>query len=97
MKKHDDGAGYAIREGITWRQVNDEAVILDLETSEYFSANEAGSRIWELLSSGTPVSGIAGTISAEYGIPTEDAAGDTEDFIKDLLERKLIRKGGPSI
>ena len=37
-----------------------ESVLLDVKTRRYYSLNETGTRIWELLTDGQAVSGKAG-------------------------------------
>lgn len=79
-----------IREAITWRKTGDEAVILNLESSEYYSANEAGTFVWELFSAGKKQDKIAAALAEEYGIPPAQAAKDTSDFLKELAKLKII-------
>jgi len=79
-----------ISEAVTWRKTGEEAVILNLETSEYYSANDSGTFIWELLAAGKKSGKIAEELSAEYGIPEEQAALDTAAFINDLARLKIL-------
>jgi len=82
-----------ISQAVTWRKAGEEAVILNLETSEYYSANETGSFIWELLSSGKKAGKIAEALAAEYGIAPAQAEGDIEDFLKDLTRLGILTRG----
>jgi len=75
---------------ITWRKVNNEAVILNLETSEYYSANHTGTLIWEFLAKNQPTEKIVQALTAEYGISAEEAGSDTEEFYRKLLGMGLI-------
>jgi hypothetical protein len=77
-------------EAVTWRKTGDEAVILNLETSEYYSANETGTFIWEQLNSGKKAGKIAAALAGEYGIPLEQAEQDTKDFLLDLAKLKIL-------
>ncbi|MDD2804576.1 MAG: PqqD family protein [Elusimicrobiales bacterium] len=77
---------------ITWRKTGDEAVILNLETSEYYSLNETGTFIWELLAAGKPAARIAEALAAEYGVTEDQAAGDLADFLKDLSKHKILSR-----
>ncbi|OGS10725.1 MAG: hypothetical protein A2285_05805 [Elusimicrobia bacterium RIFOXYA12_FULL_57_11] len=79
-----------ISEAVTWRKTGEEAVILNLETSEYYSANDTGTFIWELLSAGKQRAKVAEALAAEYGITEEQAALDTETFIEDLARLKIL-------
>ncbi|HBB68267.1 MAG: hypothetical protein A2X28_03015 [Elusimicrobia bacterium GWA2_56_46] len=80
----------SISEAVTWRKTGEEAVILNLETSEYYSTNGAGAFIWELLNSGRNHYRIAEALAAEYGIPVKQAAADTAEFLNDLRKLKIL-------
>ncbi|HCE97622.1 MAG TPA: hypothetical protein DER10_03900, partial [Elusimicrobia bacterium] len=77
---------------VTWRKVNNEAVILNLETSVYYSVNQTGTLIWELLVEGKPLEKIARALAAEYKLSTEQAAEDTCGFLKAVSELGLTVK-----
>lgn len=80
-----------ILESVTWRKTGAEAVILDLESSNYYSANEAGTFVWEQFSAGKKPEKIAGALAEEYGIDAEQARRDVQDFLKDLAKFKIVR------
>lgn len=80
-----------ISEAVTWRKAGDDAVILNLETSEYYSANETGTFIWELLSAGKKPGSIAEALAAQYAIDQDQAARDVTAFLKDLAKLKILR------
>lgn len=81
-----------VAQAVTWRKAGDEAVILDLETSEYYSANDTGTFIWELLAAGKNSEKIAQALAAEYGITEAKAAEDTAGFLSDLAKLKIISR-----
>lgn len=79
-----------VSETVTWRKTGEEAVILNLETSEYFSANETGTFIWELLSAGQSPEKIPAALAEEFDISPERAAEDTAEFLEELTSLKLL-------
>jgi hypothetical protein len=79
-----------IGSAITWRKTGAEAVILDLDTSQYYSANETGTFVWELLSAGKKQEKIAAALAEEYGLTAGQAQQDTADFLKELAKLKII-------
>lgn len=79
-----------ISQAVTSRKTGDETVILNLETSDYYSANDTGSFIWDRLGEGQKPAKIAEALAAEYGIPARQAEQDTEAFIKDLAKLKIV-------
>jgi len=80
----------AVSASVTWRKTGEEAVILNMETSEYYSANETGTFIWELFSAGTRPEKIAAALAGEYGITLDQAEQDLAAFLKDLASLKIV-------
>ena len=85
---------YKICANITWRKVDNETVVLNLETSEYYSANETGAEIWEFLEKNYPVKKIVDFITQEYDESPKIVEKNIVGFLKKLTELKLIEKGG---
>jgi hypothetical protein len=70
----------------------DGAIVLDIEQGQMFNVNLAGSRILELLETGTPASDIADAISLEFEISRETAMQDVQEFLQTLQERRLLEE-----
>ena len=83
---------YKICENITWRETSDEIVVLNLQTSEYYSANSVGSEIWEFITKNSSKKELIDFLTQEYEITPSIAKKDINDFLKNLLTLKLIRK-----
>jgi DNA-binding NarL/FixJ family response regulator len=75
---------------VAWRKVDDEVVILDLETSVYYSLNETASRIWELIGKGLSEEAIADDVADEYGQNVKSVKKDVSTLIKKMKKEKLI-------
>ena len=73
-----------------WRRVENETIILDLNTSVYYSLNDTAAFVWEKLGPGATVPEIAAAMSAEFAVTTEKAAKDAREIVDDLLEQKLL-------
>ena len=72
------------------RLVDDETVLLDLESGMYFGLDGVGQLIWQSVSEGKTPGEIAGIIAAEFEVDEEQALADTLDFTRDLVERGLL-------
>jgi PqqD family protein of HPr-rel-A system len=72
------------------RIVEDEAVLLDLDSGEYHGLNPVGTRIWQLLSDGRSVGAICEALCREYDVPPETVREDVELLLTDLLNKRLI-------
>lgn len=79
---------------IVARTLAGEAVLLNLNTEEYFSLNEVGSRIWELTDGQRTVAGLVDVIVAEYDIGRADAEADVLDLLDELAGEGLVRWSG---
>ena len=72
------------------RQVGDETVILDLGSGTYFGLNPVGARIWQLLSSGTPVAEVVKTLLGEFDVAEHQLQQDVDSLINELVTRGLV-------
>ena len=70
----------------------EEAVLLSLETQQYYSLNETGSRVWELLSEGQDVDAIAAAISNEWEVTEDEALRYVQSFLEELHDEGLVEE-----
>jgi hypothetical protein len=77
-------------ENLAWRRIKGEAVILDLDTSEYFSLNETGVLIWERLGVGECLDEVREALCREYTVAEEKARTDVFNLTQQLLDRKFL-------
>ncbi|HRY28452.1 MAG TPA: PqqD family protein [Elusimicrobiota bacterium] len=78
---------------VAWRKVDDEVVILDLETSVYYSLNETGSKIWELIGKGLSEEAIAEEVAEDYGQKVATVKKDVSAIIKKMKKENLVTPG----
>ena len=88
-KKETDST-FAHSAHIAWRRVEEEAVLLNVDTSEYYSLDPVATDIWERLGKGDKVGKIVKAVAAEYGTPEPRVLKDADQFIRDLLAEKLL-------
>ncbi|MBI3547450.1 MAG: PqqD family protein [Elusimicrobia bacterium] len=81
---------YKIAPHAAWRRVEDEIVVLDLNTSVYYSLSESGARAWELLAESLPVEKIAERLTEEYEVSAKAAERDVRDLVGELRQEKLL-------
>jgi predicted RND superfamily exporter protein len=77
-------------EDIPWNVVDDEVVLLSLDSGHYYSLNESGRRIWELLDGENTIPDIIGVICEEFNVDQEKAVKDINELIDELLNEKLV-------
>jgi hypothetical protein len=83
-----------IRDGVLFREVAGESVLLDLESGTYFSLNAVGTRVWGLLAQRTPLVEVHRALLAEYEVAEDRLLADLLDLIGELAQCGLVRVGG---
>lgn len=72
-------------------QVDDEVVMLNLETDKYFGADPVGSRIWALLAEPRTISQICDLLQTEYDVDRVTCEDDVIQFVEQLRSEGLVR------
>ena len=70
--------------------LGDELVILNLNDEKYYTLNDMGSRMWQLLTSGLTVDETIQALLAEYEVEEAVIRSDLDNFIRYLQERFLV-------
>ncbi|MCK4798306.1 MAG: PqqD family protein [Spirochaetes bacterium] len=87
-----DDTKFKTTENIAWRNVNDEIVVLNLKSGEYFTLNDVGQVIWTAIADEKNVEEIKMKIIDEYDVSKEKATGDIIQFITGMIEEGLLHK-----
>ena len=64
--------------------------MLDVQQGQMFNLNPVGSRILELLETGSADSDIVNVISREFNTSREVVENDVREFIESLRKHKLV-------
>jgi len=70
--------------------LSDGAVLLNLQTKRYFSLNETGTRIWELVQQAADEESIVATMIREYEVDEATARTEVRRILDELIEAQLI-------
>jgi hypothetical protein len=70
----------------------DGAIVLDVRQGQMFNVNFVGSRILELLKSGSTESAIVDEIGREFGVRRELAENDVREFLQNLKKCQLVEE-----
>ena len=81
---------YRVSGGVRSTHGQDGAIVLDVQQGQMFNLNRVGSRILELLESGSEESQIVIVISREFNVSQEVVADDVREFIAALRKHKLV-------
>jgi hypothetical protein len=81
---------YRVSQGVRSTHGQDGAIVLDIQQGQMFNLNRVGSRILELLESGSAEPDIVNVISQEFHSSREVVENDVREFIESLRKHKLV-------
>jgi sensor domain CHASE-containing protein len=76
---------------LSWRQVGDEVIVLDLRSNAYLSINRSGIPLWEMLVDGSTPTTMTERLVSDFAVEEERARADVEAFVAMLVERDLLQ------
>jgi hypothetical protein len=76
--------------GVRSTHGQDGAIVLDIQHGQMFNLNRVGSRILELIESGSAEPAIVNLISQEFSTSREVVENDVREFIESLRTHKLV-------
>ena len=75
---------------VVFRDLDGEAVILDLASGTYFGLNTVGTRVWRMIEDGRNAAEVVDAIAAEYNADRATIARDVNRLLDELRVRHLI-------
>jgi hypothetical protein len=75
---------------VVHRELDGEAVLLNLGTGMYFGLDEVGTRVWSCLSAPTDLAAIHRTLLDEYEVAADRLEADLIELVGALAERGLV-------
>ena len=79
----------AIPEEVLFRELDDEAVLLNLKTGVYFGLNSTGLRIWQLIVEGRSLEQVLEMMRGEYEVDGQVVERDLLDWCRQLCAQGL--------
>ena len=78
-------------ESVLFRDLDGEAVILELESGTYFGLDEVGTRFWHALTTHAVLEEALHALHEEFDVGREVLRQDLHDFVESLVARRLVR------
>ena len=75
---------------MVWAALQDDIVLLNLDTGVYFSLDGVGRRFWELLSEGVAVDAMLQRLNDEYEVEAAVLRMDLDSLVRQLTAEGLI-------
>lgn len=71
--------------------VADEAVLLSMQTGEYYGLNPVGASIWRLIQQPRTVAGLVVALMDEYdGVTADECRGEVLSFLEEMIALELV-------
>ena len=83
---------FQIREDVVVEQLDDEVVIVNMATGEYFGAGSVGKDVVGQLKEGRTLGQVVRALMDLYDICEKVARSDAETFIDDLRKQNLVKE-----
>jgi Coenzyme PQQ synthesis protein D (PqqD) len=80
----------AIPETVLATELEDEGVLLNLETGEYFGLDDVALGMWKVLGTTGTVEGARAALLEQYDVVEEVLSRDLKAFVSELARRKLL-------
>lgn len=81
---------YRISDKVVFREIDDRIVLINLESGFYYSLNESGCFIFNLLRKNKDLPEVLDELRGKYGVSVETADKDLGQFIEALEREKII-------
>lgn len=78
---------------VVFRDLDGEAVILDLASGTYFGLNPVGTRMWLLIEQHGALDDVVDALCGEYEASRETIERDLADLVTELLDKRLLVAG----
>lgn len=81
---------FRVSDGVRSTHGQHGAIVLDVQQGQMFNLNPVGSRILELLESGSAQADIVEVINREFNASREVVENDVREFIESLKKHQLV-------
>ena len=79
-----------VPEGVMVREVQGEAVLLHLDTGEYFGLDQIATRIWQLIVEKKDLKAVEAAMCEEYDADPEVVAKDLRELVDELVTKRIL-------
>lgn len=77
--------------GVMFRDLDGEAVVLEIESGRYFGLNETGTRMWLLLQEHGSLERVLRDLLIEYDVTEERLRKELLSFVDTLSSQRLLQ------
>ena len=71
-------------------EMDNEIVMMSVETGAYYGLNEVGTKIWSLISEPVTIESICSQLQTEFDVTAKDCEKEVLKFIDGMIKEKMI-------
>lgn len=86
-----EGTRVSVADGVVFRELGEESVVLHLGTGSYFGLDPVATRMWSVLAEAGTVEGAVAKLAEEYDVGEPRLRRDLLELVEGLAERRLVR------
>ena len=79
-----------ISDTTVFRELNGEAVLLQLDEGTYYGLDDVGTRLWQLMLTHNRLQDVFDAALDEFDVTADDLQRDLLDLAHQLVERRLL-------
>lgn len=79
-----------LSDDVVFRELDGEAVLLDLQSGTYFGLDAVGTRIWQLIAEYGTLAAVFDRVVREFDVEREAARADLLELVSQLTARGLV-------
>jgi hypothetical protein len=80
-----------VPENVLVKELDGEAVLLDLKSETYFGLDETGMRMWQVLTTSSSIQGAYELLLDEYDVAPVTLQNDLNKLLSQLVEQGLLQ------
>jgi coenzyme PQQ synthesis protein D (PqqD) len=83
-------SSFRVSDDVVTRELDGEAIILNLASGVYFGLDPVGTRMWQLIAERARLQDVLDAVREEYDAPVDIVAADLLRLVDDLLGHGLV-------
>ena len=83
---------FRISDGVVFRELDGEAVLLNLDSGMYYGLDSVGTRIWQLVERHGAPDAVARAMAEEYEALPSAIRDDVDRLLAALVEKGLLKE-----
>lgn len=81
---------FLVQPDVVSRRIDDELILINLESDRIFALNSTGTRFWELLASGGSVGAARDALLEEYDVAVAPLEAEMDGILQQLIAEGFL-------